>query len=982
MRKLPKIFILALIIGLISLSAAKAASELIDNVELYPVNLDISRFAPYNLIAEITGSPTSVSTTITGLNSGNEVIWNYYANGNTYSEEITKTMSYDNDLGKYKSTDIYPDNIYPEIFFSPSSVTWNNLPLDVSIRRNNYHLMHFANSFNSAPNSSFFIELNAIAANSANSLDLDVYLVGKGKDITFFENADWRAKPGVELVGTFSKTATFHHTHTANSKHHLIALLTDDEGKIGNNSLDITGDFWVVLYSGTPLTNRGWYLRYQPTPLCTVTGRWYEGTQSGWNTTLRSGCPDVHIHMARRGLNSDGIRTEITALYSGSEPEVETTDFSFEPLPNLAPNISSFITPLPNGVYEGGTGPTEEIEISWNEGTDPNNDTLTYKIYYSPDNSSYTLIDTTDNTQLTWDISLVSNGSYYLKGQVCEKETSDLYCTDFYLPGTFDIEKTDPVYSLTGAISIVSSNTNTLVAKPGDTITLTYTSTGDISATQNILFYSGGLEVAGSANSSNNGNEWTITYTADSEDTDGILDFIISASNLDKNYSETTDNSYVQLYITGPNSPSASPASGTFSTTQTVTLSGDSEDTIKYTTNGDVPTCSTGTTYISAIAVSETTTVKAIACDPAGNYSETSIFNYVINTDDNENGDCEESEPRGTPNIYKVVVEKMKATVFINSVKNLTEYFLDYSESSTAKGTRKKFGPNPSDHQEYSIENLTPGTNYYVRVKAVNKCASGDWSEIIKFTTLSNLNSGQPTSNGNFFIKDIVIEGVKPAECSHIVKQGDTLWQISSIYYGSGNHYETIIESNEDVYPDIRGSLGIGWVLRFPCTVDAVPDKDFESTNTPNVTFHDVLIKVTSNSEPLAGAMVELYSKPRQGTTNSNGEIMFTNVESGEHTIIITYNSLSREEKINIDGKEKSYNISVDVHVGKETKARAIVIPAVVITSLLGLIFIVSRSRKFKTLLSRLKKAIAPLFKFVKFKLIKNIFLNKPKNRR
>jgi len=36
-------------------------------------------------------------------------------------------MTYDAGEGKYISENIYPDSIYPEIFFVPSAVTWNNL---------------------------------------------------------------------------------------------------------------------------------------------------------------------------------------------------------------------------------------------------------------------------------------------------------------------------------------------------------------------------------------------------------------------------------------------------------------------------------------------------------------------------------------------------------------------------------------------------------------------------------------------------------------------------------------------------------------------------------------------------------------------------------------------------------------------------------------------------------------------------------------
>jgi hypothetical protein len=80
-----------------------------------------------------------------------------------------------------------------------------------------------------------------------------------------------------------------------------------------------------------------------------------------------------------------------------------------------------------------------------------------------------------------------------------------------------------------------------------------------------------------------------------------------------------------------PSSPSASPAAGTYAAGQSVTLTtNDGTATIRYTTNGVAPTCGTGTAYAGAISVGSSMTIKAIACDPAGNFSSVSTFVYII----------------------------------------------------------------------------------------------------------------------------------------------------------------------------------------------------------------------------------------------------------------------------------------------------------------------------------------------------------------
>ena len=74
-----------------------------------------------------------------------------------------------------------------------------------------------------------------------------------------------------------------------------------------------------------------------------------------------------------------------------------------------------------------------------------------------------------------------------------------------------------------------------------------------------------------------------------------------------------------------------SPAGGTFSTTQNVSLATVTAGAnIRYTTDGSTPTATTGTVYTSAIAVSSTTTIKAIAYITGGGSSAVSSATYTI----------------------------------------------------------------------------------------------------------------------------------------------------------------------------------------------------------------------------------------------------------------------------------------------------------------------------------------------------------------
>ncbi len=87
-----------------------------------------------------------------------------------------------------------------------------------------------------------------------------------------------------------------------------------------------------------------------------------------------------------------------------------------------------------------------------------------------------------------------------------------------------------------------------------------------------------------------------------------------------------------QVVVTSP--PVATPAAGTYSSAQSVALTGDNATTaIYYTTDGvTVPGCGTGTLYTSAISVASSETIQAVSCYANNASSTVASFAYVINT--------------------------------------------------------------------------------------------------------------------------------------------------------------------------------------------------------------------------------------------------------------------------------------------------------------------------------------------------------------
>ena len=106
-----------------------------------------------------------------------------------------------------------------------------------------------------------------------------------------------------------------------------------------------------------------------------------------------------------------------------------------------------------------------------------------------------------------------------------------------------------------------------------------------------------------------------ITISAMAETTTGTIDSGIGSSGI------SVEVSY---------RPSADIEAGTYTSNQSITLTSSGADSIYYTIDGSTPTCSSGTEYSSAVTVSSSLTLKAIACKSNGGASSVGSFAYVL----------------------------------------------------------------------------------------------------------------------------------------------------------------------------------------------------------------------------------------------------------------------------------------------------------------------------------------------------------------
>ncbi|MBP6930279.1 Ig-like domain-containing protein [Patescibacteria group bacterium] len=899
-----------------------------------------SRFSPYNILATITDFNTSSTATasITGVNGDGGDYWDYYADGSTASGGVTKNLTYDSEISKWVSSNVYPDSIYPEIYFAPSAITWDNTPLNTVIRRNNYQLLHYSNPFTVTGNMTFWVEFNAYRRSQVNSADLQVYVAGSGHDITYFQN-DWRNFADVELVGTINKNSDFNHTHTENSSHHLVALSTNSDETLGAKNLNISGDFWVILYSTSPNDARGWDFRYQPADLCDNNSRWYAGSQSGWTTTLQSGCPDAHIHVARRS-DGDGIKDGVKVITSATENGLTGTDtsvFYFNELPNLPPNITSFLHPNPGDTYAG------DININWEPATDPNNDTLSYYLYLLDESGNQVGDPLLENSsalsfllQTSVEGAEIANGDYSLKGRVCDQEP---LCTEYTLDGTFTVDNTDPISTL-NSIAITSSNSNNTIAKAGDQVTLSFVASAPIGV-PSVVFYSGGNDVADSPvlPTSANGTEWLATYTVNSADTSGEISFVISAHDLDANYYETTNSSLVGVDVDAPAVISLSPVNGAGYVEVDSNLVVDFSENVA-TVGGKnivIKKSADNSLFATIAADSAMVTVSGARVTINPELDFTDKQQYYVQIDEGTFVD-------GAGNLFAGIVN---AETWVFTVGDIVAPMLD-SVSIVS---------NNEDNTKATVNNVVTllfSANEEIGTPTIQFSSGGQAVQDVSTV----INTVENNWSATYTVKTGDKEGLVSFVVSYQDLEGNGGQPVATTTDASS--VEIFFASVPSVTTTSTASTAI--TTSTPSTVSN--ETASESSNEPatprssvatpsastqesygEVELYNIKILVKNNGVPMAQTRVELYSNVRSRVADEKGVVYFSNVEPGVHKVKIFLAQGAVEKEISVGGSEKTIDYELEIAPSVENTAdkafwRAILylLPAVALVVIVRLI--------------------------------------------
>jgi hypothetical protein len=176
----------------------------------------------------------------------------------------------------------------------------------------------------------------------------------------------------------------------------------------------------------------------------------------------------------------------------------------------------------------------------------------------------------------------------------------------YYWEGTVTepADTTAPVLTITSGGTF--TGTKSVTMSTNETATIYYTLDGSTPTTSSSI-YSSALSISA-----------TTTLKAFTVDTAGNQSAV-----------QTVTYTFEEVDTTAP-TVTPSPAAGTYTSAQSVTLSADETATIYYTLDGSTPTTSSNV-YSAPISVDVTTTIQFIAVDSAGNQSTPVSATYTIN---------------------------------------------------------------------------------------------------------------------------------------------------------------------------------------------------------------------------------------------------------------------------------------------------------------------------------------------------------------
>lgn len=100
------------------------------------------------------------------------------------------------------------------------------------------------------------------------------------------------------------------------------------------------------------------------------------------------------------------------------------------------------------------------------------------------------------------------------------------------------------------------------------------------------------------------------------------------------------------------------------------------------------------------------------------------------------NSQCASAKP-GIPDLFQVDVKGTSAKLLFAPLSAIDKYVIGYSSKPNTDEYAVEVNLGHEGVQNYTVNLLKPNTSYYFKIKGINDCMPGDWSNVVKITTKS-----------------------------------------------------------------------------------------------------------------------------------------------------------------------------------------------------------------------------------------------------
>lgn len=127
------------------------------------------------------------------------------------------------------------------------------------------------------------------------------------------------------------------------------------------------------------------------------------------------------------------------------------------------------------------------------------------------------------------------------------------------------------------------------------------------------------------------------------------------------------------------------------------------------------------------------------------------------------NSVCNDSRPVSFPDLFQINTTKNSAKIFFTPLSDTNHYFVSFSTNPVAEDYSADVTLAREGVQNFTINLLKPNTIYYLKVRGQNGCMPGEWSNIMKIKTNSqiyykNLSPANNLSSSKIIVTQIPIK--------------------------------------------------------------------------------------------------------------------------------------------------------------------------------------------------------------------------------